>query len=220
MNTKNKNILALILNILVILCTAAAIGVYFVSGPDVLGSQAAGCFKYFTTDSNVLVALTSIVMLVFNIRKVRDPETVVPRWALLFRYVGVTSVTITLLTVVFFLAPVAAIRGGFANYFRLFEGNTFALHLSTPVMAILGFCLLERDRKLTVRDSLWALLPTVVYSIVYLVLVVFVKVWTDWYGFTFGGQTVMIPVSMITMYLVTWGVANVLRVLGPKTDNA
>lgn len=220
MNAKNKNWADLILNVAVILCTVAAIGVYFVSGPDALGSQGTACFRYFTTDSNVLVALTSIVMLVYNIRRVRDPQTEVPRWALIFRYVGVTSVTITLLTVVFFLAPVAAIRGGFDRYFFFFKGNTFALHFSTPMIAILGFCLLEKDRKLTVRDSLWALLPTVVYSIVYLVLVVFAKVWTDWYGFTFGGQTVMIPVSMIAMYLVTWGVANVLRVIGPKTNKA
>lgn len=218
MKAKNKNRLDLILNIAIIVSTLVATGVYFVSGPDALGSQKTACFRYFTTDSNVLVALTSIVMLVYNIRKNRVPETEVPRWALIFRYVGVTSVTITLLTVVFFLAPMAAMRGGLAGYFRFFEGNTFALHFSTPVIAIVAFCLLEKDRKLTVKDSLWALLPTVIYSIVYLVLVVFVKVWTDWYGFTFGGKTVMIPVSMIAMYLLTFGVANALRVIGPKTD--
>lgn len=216
MNAKKRNWLDLALNIVVILSTIIATGVYFVSGPDALGSQKTACFRYFTTDSNVLVALTSIVMLVFNIRKARAPETEVPRWALIFRYVGVTSVTITLLTVVFFLAPTAAVRSGLAGYLRLFEGNTFVLHFSTPVIAIVAFCLLEKDRKLTVKDSLWALLPTVIYSIVYLVLVVFVKVWTDWYGFTFGGKTVMIPVSMIAMYLLTFGVANALRVIGPK----
>ena len=216
MNAKKKNGVDLILNVVVILCTIAATGVYFFSGPDVLGSQKTACFRYFTTDSNVLVALTSIVMLVYNIRRTRAPETEMPRWTLIFRYVGVTSVTITLLTVVFFLAPMAAMRGGFANYFRFFEGNTFVLHFSTPVIAFLAFCLLEKDRKLTVRDSLWTLLPTVVYSIVYLVMVAFVRVWPDWYGFTFGGKTVMIPVSMIGMYLLTFGVANALRVIGPK----
>ena len=69
---------------------------------------------------------------------------------------------------------------------------------------------------MTFRESLWTLIPTVVYSLVYAAAVIFMKVWTDWYGFTFGGKLYMAPVSGIVMYLVTLGVAAVIGRTGPK----
>lgn len=216
MKEKIRNISDLVLNLAIIATTAAAIGQYFVGGPDALGSSRTGCFRYFTTDSNVLAVLASLTMLPLCIRRIRHPEMEIPRWLLIFKYTATVSVTITLLTVVFFLAPTAAFRGGIASYFRFFEGNTFVLHFSTPVLAILAFCLLEKRRKMTFRESLWTLIPTVVYSLVYAAAVIFMKVWTDWYGFTFGGKLYMAPVSGIVMYLVTLGVAAVIGRTGPK----
>ena len=216
MKEKNRNITDLILNLAIIVTTVAAIGQYFAGGPDALGSSRTGCFRYFTTDSNVLAVLASLTLLPICIKRIRMPETEIPRWLLIFKYTATVSVTITLLTVVFFLAPTAAARGGIAGYFRFFEGNTFVLHFSTPALAILAFCLLEKNRKMTFRESLWTLIPTVVYSLVYAAAVIFMKVWTDWYGFTFGGKLYLAPVSGIVMYLVTLGVAAIVGRTGPK----
>lgn len=210
-----KTRIAMILNILIVLSTVWAVGYYFFAGPDVLGSAGTGCFKYFTTDSNVLTALASLVMLVFQCRSLRDPDAAVPKPVLIFKLVGTVSVTITLLTVVFFLAPVAAAKGGWPSYLFFFTDNIFCLHLSTPLLAIAAYWL-ERDERITFRNSLWALSSTVVYSIVYLVMVVFVQAWTDWYGFTFGGKLYMAPVSMIAMYLLTFGLTQLFRIRKKK----
>lgn len=215
---KTRAITAFILNCLIVISTVLAVGVYFVSGPDVLGSSGKDCFKYFTTDSNILVALTALIMLPFNLRQARHPEKEYPRWALNLKLVGTGSVTITLLTVVFFLAPIGAMNGGLQSFLFFFEGNIFALHLSTPLLAIVCFTAFEREGRLPFSACLWALLPTVVYSIVYLVMVVFVGSWTDWYGFTFGGKNYLAPVSMLAMYLVTFAVAIVLRALRKRKE--
>lgn len=210
-HVKNRAITAFILNCLIVISTALAVGVYFVSGPNALGDSGTDCFKYFTTDSNILVALTALIMLPFNLRLARHPEKEYPRWALIMKLVGTGSVTITLLTVIFFLAPIGAMNGGLQGFLFFFEGNIFALHLSTPLLAIVCFILFEREGELKKSACLWALLPTVLYSIVYLVLVAFTKTWDDWYGFTFGGKYYLAPASMLVMYLVTFAVALVLR---------
>ena len=207
MDAKKRNIIDLIFNLAIFLSTAVAVGYYFVGGPDILGSRGSGCFKYFTTDSNVLAALGALVMLFYNVKKLRAPETATPKWAAIFKFVGAVSVTITFLTVVLFLVPVSCAKGGLRSFFFYFEGNVFALHFSTPVLAALSVMFFERDAALTERDALWALAPTVVYSIVYAVMVIYVGKWTDWYGFTFGGHSRLAPVSMVGMYLVTYGVA-------------
>lgn len=213
MNRKRQNLIDLILNLLILLSTIAAVGVYFVGVPDVLGSSGTGCFKYFTTDSNILCAISSAVMLIYNCRRLKDPSAVIPEWVSVFKFVGTVSVAVTLTTVVFFLAPVASIKGGIAQFFFFFEGNIFALHFSTPVLAIISVALFEKEPPLPRRASLWSLLPTVVYSVVYLVLVVFLKIWDDWYGFTFGGKLFLAPIAMIAMYLLTLALAALLRKL-------
>lgn len=212
MNAKTRNRLDFFLNLAILLSTAAAVGYYFVSGPDVLGSTGSGCLKYFTTDSNILAAIASAVFLFYNVKRWNNPAYRIPHAVLIFKFVGTVSVALTFLTVLFFLAPVGCASGGAENFFFFFAGNVFVLHFSTPVLAILSFVLFEREREVALsrRTALWGLLPTVVYSVVYLVLVVFVKVWTDWYGFTFGGKLYVIPFSMIAMYVATFGIAAAL----------
>ena len=213
MKTKTYRLIDLLFNIVIFLTTAWAVVFYFYSDPDILGSTRTACFRYFTTDSNVLEAAAAAVVCVFRVLQLKDPDRKMPLWVTVLRFTGTAAVALTLLTVVFFLAPVSCISSGIGTVPFYFAGNVFVLHLSTPVLAIVSLILFDREGEITRRRSLWGLVPTVVYSVVYLVLVVFVKVWYDWYGFTFGGKLYLAPVSMIVMYAVTWGIAWVLRKL-------
>lgn len=213
---KKKIAAALVIHLAIVVSTLLAVGGYFVGGPDVLGSKGTQCLKYFTTDSNILAAVGSAAGAVYCVRRLRDPGAQVPVWVRSLKFAGTVAVTITLLTVVFFLAPVASLRGGARQFLLFFRGNVFALHLSTPVLALVSLICLERDEKLPFRHALWGLAPTVVYSIVYFLMVVVLKRWTDWYGFTFGGKAYMIPVAFVSMYLATAAVCAVLYRLGKK----
>ena len=198
--TKEKRVLLLdlICNGVIVLTTVWAIAMFYRTGPDLLGSTGNGCFRYFTTDSNVLAALAALGLFCCELRQLRHPDYAVPRWAMALKLVGTVAVTITFLTVLFFLVPLA--NWNFAGFF---SGNVFVLHGSTPVLCILSLLLLERKPALRRRCILLALLPTLVYSVVYLVMVVFVRRWYDWYGFTFGGQYQLIPLVLLVMYAFT-----------------
>lgn len=208
MRRKRYDFLDLILNGLIVLTTAWAVLMYFIGKPDILGSHDVACFKYFTTDSNILSALASLLYLIFRWRSRRTPEKAMPSWLAVFKFIGTVAASITLLTVVLFLAPMSAVRGhGFRSVLLFFTGNVFVLHLSTPVLSLLSTLLLEPDTVITRRQAVWGLLPTAAYSMLYLTMVVLLKQWNDWYGFTFGGRYELVPVVMAVMLLFSLGVS-------------
>ena len=127
--------LLFVLHLLIVLTTAASVGSYFFGETDPLGGFGTRCFRYFTTDSNILACIGSLVYLLFTGKQK-------PRWAMLLRYAGTVSVTITLLTVIFFLGPTAAAGSkGLQGFLMFFEGNVFVLHFSTPVLSLLAVLL-------------------------------------------------------------------------------
>lgn len=210
MTKRTVRLIDLIFNLVILASTVWAVGYYFFGNPDILGGGRTTCFRYFTTDSNVLCGLAAGVVCVLRVMQLAKPETRMPAWVTLLRFTGTVSVTVTLLTVVFFLAPVSCVNNGIGSVPFYFAGNVFCLHLSTPVLAIVSLIFFDREGKIDLVRSLFGLLPTVVYSIVYMVLVVFVKVWYDWYGFTFGGQYGLVPVSLLAMYAATFAIGVVL----------
>ena len=206
----------LAVNLAIAVFTVMAVYNYFSGGPDALGSVDTQTFRYFTTDSNLLMAAIALIYAGFNVLCLIRPDTVQPKWLHVLKFIGTTAVSVTFVTVVIFLGPTAAMKSGARGYFRMFEGNVFFLHFLCPVLAILSFTLLERGSRLTPAETLWALIPTLIYSVVYLIMVVLVKhPWPDFYGFTFGGKLWAIPFSMVGMYTLTFALATALRVSGP-----
>ena len=60
---KNKTLAALILNCIVVVATAAIVVSYFFHSRNPLVKSGFDSFQFFTTDSNVLAALSSLVMI-------------------------------------------------------------------------------------------------------------------------------------------------------------
>ena len=56
-------------------------------------------FRYFTTLSNVLCAIASLIVVICELCGA------LPFWVLLLKYVGTAAVTVTMLTVFLFLGP-------------------------------------------------------------------------------------------------------------------
>ncbi len=194
-----KNKIETILHYLIIITTTLAIGSYFIPSFNSLGGNGIECFKYFTTDSNVLAILASLFCL---ISKYKNKEY---KWVKVFQFIATISVTLTFLTVVFFLSPMNAIKDGIKGYFLFFSNEIFVLHFSTPVLSIIA--LLLSNNKYNKNICLYSLLPTLLYSIIYLINVAIIGIWNDWYGFTFGGQYNLIPIVLLVMYGFTYLIA-------------
>lgn len=50
------------------------------------------------------------------------------------------------------------------------------------------------DSNICRKDCILAMTPTIIYSIVYFIMVVILKRWNDFYGFTFGGRYAILPI--------------------------
>ena len=91
------------------------------------------------------------------------------------------------MNVILFLAPSV----GKDWYGVLLKGvNNLFMHLVTPLLAIVSFCLLEK-RGMTFAESLWGLLPVIVYgqhNIYRILRAPEGKKWDDFYGFNKQGK--------------------------------
>ncbi|MBQ6570431.1 MAG: hypothetical protein IJL87_09250 [Clostridia bacterium] len=180
---KTNNIVSMVLNSLIFGLTFGSILTYFLPGPHKAGNMdvsGTGNFIFFTNDSNILAAIASILTVPFNIKGIVSGKNEIPHWARVLKFVGTTAVTLTLTVVLLFL-------GIIYGYPKMFEGVCLPLHLLCPLMAIISFCFFEGGEEISKKELPLAVVPTLVYGVVYLACVIVFKVWQDFYAFNVGG---------------------------------
>lgn len=194
--SKNKNILSFLFNAAnVILVVISVVGFFVSTGSGNMQVAGAKCFMFFTIDSNILAALASVCMCALSIKSIKNEKTEIPKWLSLFKFVGTTAVTVTFLTVIFFLGPTM-------GYALMFAGSSLFLHLINPLLCIISYCCFESSEALPAKYSLLGILPTAIYGAVYVIMVVFTQKWPDFYGFNTGGLWfVSLPVMLAATYL-------------------
>ena len=193
-----RRVLCIGCNFLCALLSLYSIATFFVrrgvGNMQVLGAV---CFRYFTVDSNLFCASLCLVSAIWLLARPHARLTgALSRWKL----AATTAVSVTLLTVVFFLGPTMGYR-------PMFAGVNLYLHLICPLLAIVCWSFLDPLPPLPRRASFWGVLPTAIYAAVYLTLVIVRPTWPDFYGFNIGGKWYL---SMIVMLLATWLIALLL----------
>ncbi|MBQ6960459.1 MAG: hypothetical protein IJP78_05735 [Clostridia bacterium] len=142
-------------------------------------------FRFFTVQSNVLCAVSALLMCLFP-----DVHAV---W--LVKYAGTAAVCVTMLTVLFYLGPVY-------GYKKLLSGSDLFMHLITPLLALVSFAVFEK-RGLSFSEALWGLAPVILYGALYMYRVVFCpkntpeKAWEDFYGFNQSGKYYLSAAAMV-----------------------
>ena len=143
--------------------------------------------KFFTTQSNIFVAITAlviaaceIVILIKSLAKDSSVAVALPVIPLVFKYTGTAAVALTMFTVIFFLGPTQ-------GYKEMFSGKSFFTHLANPLLAIISFCFFENVTELSLLWAIVALLPFAIYGMLYyrkvMVLGPLNGGWEDFYGF-------------------------------------
>ena len=148
--------------------------------------------RFFTILSNLFCAVSALLLVLSS-----------SQWAWLLKYVGTVAVTITLLTVLFFLGPNM-------GYKQMLSGKDLYLHLCGPLLAIVSFCFMERWYALSFPLSLLGILPVIIYGFVYLFEVVILKNWEDFYGYNKDGNW---KLSMAAMLAGGFAVCMLIRIL-------
>ncbi len=151
--------------------------------------------RYFTMDSNILVALSSLVIIPYNIINIKKKSLYLPPLLSLLKYVGTVSVMLTFLTVIIFLGPTQGFDIMYVNV-------SLFMHLVTPILALLSFVLTEKN-NLDERVTITSIIPMTIYGIIYTTNVVYKNRWTDFYGFNINGNwRITFLIMLISTYLI------------------
>ena len=181
------------LNILIALITLIIVVSFFRKEGQWVPERGKFALRFFTTLSNMLCAAACLLTaLAINAGGI-------PEWIWMLKYIGTAAVTVTMLTVLFFLAP----SFGKGALKVLLSGTDLFMHLITPLLALVSFCVFEK-RGMTFCQSLWGMLPVVLYGPVYLYKILFAlpeKRWDDFYGFNKQGKW---PIAFAGMVLGTF----------------
>jgi len=197
MSRKTCAVLSFILNLAVLLLVIYSVAkFFFASGDGNMEDTGAVCFRYFTIDSNILAAIASGLLLPYEFKRVAGKNENIPTGLSVLKLAGTVAVAITFFVVMVFLGPTI-------GYGKMFEGANIFLHAICPVFAIVSFVFFDGGNEITRKHGLPALLPVVIYGLLYLVMVIIITEscggWPDFYGFNMGG---LWPVSLIAMLLI------------------
>ena len=203
MTTKQK--LAVFLNL-------AAAGVQLYATVILIIKRSWGAFQYYTMDSNIFAAITSI-FLIFALLSKGEVSKKIHN----FRYYSTCCVTVTFIVVITILVP---IDGWHTLTTRLFKGTDLWLHTVGPLLNIFSFLFLEGSAELDKKENLKALIPTLIYAVIAIALnlarviygpYVFLKVYEQGVLMTF--------VWIVLISALVYGIAFLLK-LGNTKINA
>ncbi len=209
MLSQRKIICSLVVNAMIFLITGIVFVSYFFTEPNALIQSGVDSLRYFTTDSNIFAALTSLLMVIADIRLLTHKANALPRWIVLLKYISTACVMLTFSLTVVFLMP---FYGPF-----VIGGTLFIVHVTTPLMALLSLLLLENCYPLRIGEMFLPLIPMYLYGIIYYIMVVVIGEanggWKDFYAYSRNGQFGMtkifttvacIVVSVLTALLYNW----------------
>ena len=162
--------------------------------------------KFFTVLSNLLSGVASAVYVACVLRAGsargdgQGASQAVPRSVAVLKLAGTASVTLTFITVVVLFKIMWGIEG-------LFLGANLWYHLVLPVAAVVCFCFLDVDARVSLRDAFVATIPMVLYGVGYYANILVngrgvPPHSNDWYGFASWGME-WAPVVFIVMFVAT-----------------
>lgn len=163
-----------------------------------------GTLKMFTTNSNVIAAISAFMCLPFQIDGLRRDRYKLPPWIVIMMYVGTVGSFLTFFTAITLLS----ITKGFVII--MFSNSNLFMHTINPILITLLFVLILSDVKIKFRDTFFAFIPIVAYALFYFIAVFVTKVWTDVYQ---TDDYFPWPVSLLLVLIVAFGISQLIRVL-------
>ena len=187
MNVRKRNLIAAVMNSVIVIATALCLVTFFTKGGGGnMKNFGFGMFRYFTVDSNVFCAAASLCLLPYQFAASLNGKTRIPKWVQVFKFLGTVTVTLTMLVVIAFLLPMTKDLQG------MYGGANFHMHLAGPLLAVFSFCFLENDNRLERSRRLLPLIPVAAYGLVYFIMVIGIGGsrggWNDFYMFDQGGH--------------------------------
>lgn len=123
-------------------------------------------FEFYTQDSNYFALFASIFFEIFAVRKLISKKEM-PPWVNTIRYMASCGLFLTFFIVLTVLTPLS----GFSSIIMMFTYGTMLYHhFLCPVLSVVSFLIFEPQQKMKKKTILIALIPTVFYAIVIVIL--------------------------------------------------
>ena len=132
-------------------------------------------FRYYTVLSNLLCGLVAFAEIPFEVLGLIKNKICLNKVMQIAKFTSTTLVTVTFLTVLFFLGPTL-------GFTKMADSGSLYMHFIIPPLAIIAYLILDKGEQ-----KWWTLfIPlglTIAYGIFYGVNVLFTKAFDDFYGF-------------------------------------
>jgi len=208
MKTKTRKIVALILNLVVLIFEVSGLTVALTG--KVSEGNVWDFFRFFTNDSNVLLLIGTILLLVYQVHGLKEGKEI-PKYVNIFYFVSLVGTTLTFLTVLFILIPMMGV-GLIGSY------SMVCLHLICPIVSIIDFLFFDDDFKLKITDSFFGMIPMTVYGVIVLILVGVKSIEPPYPFLDIYNQKVYVSVLfIILMFAMTYLICFLLYFFGKKT---
>ena len=170
---ETRSIVALVSGIIIVICTLGA--VFYMLEKQQVGDEHS--LHYFTVLSNLVSATGAAFMIPFAVEGIRKKRFVLPKWVVIFQYVGATGVAITLMASLAIILPTQGLKS--------MAGANFWLHIITPASTVILFQCVESGITFGRRYVLLPMIPYCAYMLTYFVNVIVIGEenggWTDFY---------------------------------------
>lgn len=215
---KARCIVALVFSIIMFLSVFIGVVRNLLAEPDEFVKEVGyQSFRMFTVLSNILIASCAFLSIPFEIEGLRHRNYHLPRWIVYLIFVGATGVALTFFVTITILAPYA----GFKR--MLVQRSNLFLHTICPILSIIYIIFVNDDHTISLKTSVLAMIPVVIYSLLYMILAIFIGEenggWRDHYRFTqlyIGEFNVPWPFVLVVALGVVFGILTVLRLIHNK----
>ena len=191
---KTRKILILTVNIVLIIMEILGLWL-MVELYKSYGLHPFGWLMYYTQLSNIFSMLAALIVAFFTAKDLIINKDTSPNWVRIIKFSSACCLAETFLVTMFVLAPMG-MMGGFVPL--MFQGPNLFHHTLCPIVSILSVWILEKGSKITLKNCICSMIPTLIYGVVSVTLNI-LKVWHGPYPFLYVYEQ---PVYMSLIWAV------------------
>lgn len=206
MNQKNIKI-SLVLNILVFIMVVLGTifmvtGFKFMSNTHILASTGLEPLKFYTVDSNILVGLAYLILIIYEYLLLKDKIKKIPKYVYILKYISTVAVSLTFLVTLLYLSPLYG-----SKFLFLYQNSNLFFHLLVPLFSFISFCYFEKT-DLEFKYTYYGVSTMILYGIYYVINILIhmdngkILPKYDWYGFVYGGILSIIIAFLIMIIII------------------
>ena len=168
-----------------------------------------GTLRMFTTLSNILATLAAAICIPFQIDGLRKNKYKLPKWIVEVMYIGSVGTFLTFTIALTLIGP----NSGF--FYAMFGNSNLFMHTLNPLFIFILFTIAIPDGHIKFRFSFFAIIPTLIYALLYFILAIVTKVWRDHYHLA---ELMPWPLAFILIMSAAYGLSLLLLFLHNLTN--